>query len=140
MPTNMVATNKPGGGSATGVGYVMALKNKDPHTLVLISPQTLITPLRVAGTFGVKNLTPIMNFMLDDYLLAVKVSSPYQSINEVIAAAKAKPRTVSVGSAGTATGTAVTNARDWELSSFLLRCYVPSSAPKEHRRPGGASR
>jgi putative tricarboxylic transport membrane protein len=107
VPTNMIATNKPGGGTATGVGYVVASKNKDPHTLVLINPQTLITPLRVAGTFGAKNLTPIMNFMLDDYLLAVKASSPYKSVNDVVAAAKAKPRTISVGSAGTADDMAV---------------------------------
>lgn len=107
VPTNMVATNKPGGGSATGVGYVVASKNKDPHTLVLINPQTQITPLRVAGTFGAKNLTPIMNFMLDDYLVAVKTSSPYKSVTELVAAAKAKPRTISVGSAGTADDMAV---------------------------------
>lgn len=107
VPTNMIAMNKPGGGTATGVGYVVASKNKDPHTLVLINPQTIITPLRVAGTFGAKNLTPVINLMLDDYLLAVKASSPYKSVNDVVAAAKAKPRTISVGSAGTADDMAI---------------------------------
>lgn len=107
VPTNMVASNKPGGGTATGVGYVVTSKNKDPHTLVLINPQTLITPLRVAGTFGAKNLTPIMNFMVDDYLMAIKASSSYKSVNDLVAAAKAKPRTITVGSAGTADDMAV---------------------------------
>src|SRR5262245_55470042 len=68
-PVNLVAVNRPGGGSAVGVGQVVATKNGDPHTLVLINPQTQITPLQVAEAKGWRDLTPVFNFMLDDYLL-----------------------------------------------------------------------
>lgn len=103
VPTSVVAVNKPGGGSAAGVGYVVAAKSGDPHTLVLINPQTQITPLRVKDARGWRDLTPIMNFMLDDYVLMVRKDSPYTSAKELVAAAREKgPRTVSVGSAGTA--------------------------------------
>ncbi|MGQ0663377.1 MAG: Bug family tripartite tricarboxylate transporter substrate binding protein [Pseudomonadota bacterium] len=108
VPTAVVAVNKPGGGSATGVGYVNASKRGDPHTLVLINPQTQITPLRVKDAKGWRDLTPLANFMLDDYLLFVRAASPYKTAAEMVAAAKTKaPRSVSVASAGTADDMAI---------------------------------
>jgi len=108
VPTPIVAVNKPGGGSAAGVGHVVATKAGDPHTLVLINPQTQITPLRVADAKGWRDLTPVFNFMLDDYLLFVRTASPYKNAAELMKDAKAKPpRTVSVGSAGTADDMAI---------------------------------
>ena len=103
VPVSVVAVNKPGGGTATGVGYVMSTKAGDPHTLVLVNPQTQITPLRVKNAKGWRELTPIINFMLDDFILLVRKDSPYQTAAALVAdAKKKKPRTVSVGSAGTA--------------------------------------
>ncbi|MGH6816069.1 MAG: Bug family tripartite tricarboxylate transporter substrate binding protein [Hyphomicrobiaceae bacterium] len=103
VPTPIVAVNKPGGGSAAGVGHVVATKAGDAHTLVLINPQTQITPLRVADAKGWRDLTPVYNFMLDDYLLFVRAASPYKNAAELVKDAKTKPpRTISVGSAGTA--------------------------------------
>jgi putative tricarboxylic transport membrane protein len=107
-PVSIVAVNKPGGGSATGVAHVVASKAGDPHTLVLINPQTQITPLRVPDAKGWRDLIPIVNFMLDDYLVLVRDGSPYKSAGELIADAKAKPpRAISVGSAGTADDMAI---------------------------------
>jgi putative tricarboxylic transport membrane protein len=103
VPVSVVAVNKPGGGTATGVGYVMSSKAGDPHTLVLINPQTQITPLRVKNAKGWRELTPVINFMLDDFLLIVRKDSPYKTAAELVGAAKKKGlRTISVGSAGTA--------------------------------------
>jgi putative tricarboxylic transport membrane protein len=102
-PVALVAVNRPGGGSAVGVSHVVSTKARDPHTLVLINPQTQITPLRVADAKGWRDLTPLFNFMLDDYLMMVRAESPYPNAAELVKAAKTKgPRTVSVGSAGTA--------------------------------------
>jgi putative tricarboxylic transport membrane protein len=99
----VVAVNKPGGGTATGVGYVVSAKSGDPYTLVLVNPQTQITPLRVKNAKGWRDLTPVINFMLDDYLLLVRKDSPFKTAADVVAAGKKKgPRAISVGSAGTA--------------------------------------
>ncbi len=104
----LVPVNKPGGGSATGVAHVVSTKAGDAHTLVLINPQTQITPLRVADAKGWRDLTPVVNFMLDDYLLFVRQESPYPNASALVAQAKTKPaRTVSVGSAGTADDMAI---------------------------------
>jgi len=108
VPTNVVAINKPGGGTASGVGYVVSSRHADPNTLILINPQTQITPLRVPGAKGWRDLTPVMNFMLDDYLILCKASSPYKTARDVVAAAKTKrPRPLSIGSSGTADDMAI---------------------------------
>ncbi len=108
VPTSVVAVNRPGGGSAVGVGAVVATKRGDPHTLVLINPQTQITPLRVADAKGWRDLTPVFNLMLDDYLLFVRTASPYANAAEMVKAAKTRPpRSISVGSAGTADDMAI---------------------------------
>lgn len=108
VPTAVVAVNRPGGGSAAGVGHVVASKNGDTHTLVLINPQTQITPLRVADAKGWRDLTPIYNFMLDDYLLFVRGASPYKTAADVVKDAKAKPpRSISIASSGTADDMAI---------------------------------
>jgi putative tricarboxylic transport membrane protein len=108
IPTSVVAVNKPGGGSAAGVGYVVASKRGDAHTLVLINPQTQITPLRVKDAKGWRDLTPVANFMLDDYLFFVRGASPYKNAADLLADAKKKgPRGVSIGSAGTADDMAI---------------------------------
>lgn len=102
-PVNLVPVNRPGGGSAVGVGQVVSTKNADPHTLVLINPQTQITPLTVKDAKGWRDLTPVANFMLDDYVLFVRKESPFKDAADMVRQAKAKPpRSVSVGSAGTA--------------------------------------
>lgn len=108
LPVSVAAVNKPGGGSATGVSYVVSTKANDAHTLLLINPQTQITPLRVAQAKGWRDIKPIANFMLDDYLIFVRAAAPYKTAAELIADAKSKPpRTISVGSAGTADDMAI---------------------------------
>jgi putative tricarboxylic transport membrane protein len=108
VPRSVVAVNRPGGGSAAGVGHVVATKRADPHTLVLINPQTQITPLRVADAKGWRDLTPVMNFMLDDYLIFVRQASPFANAAELVKQAKVRPpRSISIGSAGTADDMAI---------------------------------
>jgi len=108
VPVSVAAVNKPGGGSATGVSYVVSTKANDAHTLVLINPQTQITPLRVAQAKGWRDIKPIANFMLDDYLIFVRAAAPYKTATDLVADAKSKPpRTISVGSSGTADDMAI---------------------------------
>ncbi len=103
VPTSVQAVNRPGGGSAVGMGYATTQRRTDPHTLILINPQTAITPLRVRDTRGWRDVTPIVNFMLDDYVFFVRRESPYADAAALVAAAQGRPpRSVSIGSAGTA--------------------------------------
>lgn len=108
VPVNVAAVNKPGGGASVGVAYVLTTKNANPNTLVLFNPQTQITPLTVKDARGWRDLTPVTNLMLDDYLIFVGKDSPYQSATDLVKDAKAKPpKTLSIGSAGTADDMAI---------------------------------
>ncbi|HVE48421.1 MAG TPA: tripartite tricarboxylate transporter substrate binding protein [Casimicrobiaceae bacterium] len=108
VPVNVTAVNKPGGGASVGVAYVMSTKNANPNTLVLFNPQTQITPLTVKDARGWRDLTPVTNLMLDDYLIFVGKDSPYKNAGDLVKDAKAKPpKSISVGSAGTADDMAI---------------------------------
>lgn len=109
VPTTITAVNKPGGGTAVGVAYVDANKRGDPYTLVLINPQMQLTPLRVKEAKGWRDLTPVASLMLDDYLFMVRNDSPYKDAAALLADAKGRePRSISIGSAGTADDMAIT--------------------------------
>jgi putative tricarboxylic transport membrane protein len=106
QPINVI--NKPGGGTAVGIAFVDANKRGDSHTLILINPQMQLTPLRVKGAKGWRDLTPVTSLMLDDYLIMVRKDSPYKDASAMVAAAKSKgDKAISIGSAGTADDMAI---------------------------------
>lgn len=108
IPTAINVINKPGGGTSVGITHVANSKHGDPHTLVLINPQSQITPIRIAGSSGWRDLAPLANFMLDDYLLITDKDSPYKNAADLVAAARKKPpRSLSVASAGPADDMAI---------------------------------
>jgi putative tricarboxylic transport membrane protein len=108
VPVSVTINNRPGGGTSVGIAAVVANKRADPHTLVLINPQSVITPLQIANTRGWRDLAPVMNIMLDDYLLMAHRDAAYKNAAELVAAARAKPpNTITVGSAGPADDMAI---------------------------------
>lgn len=108
-PTPLLVNNRPGGGGAVGVGYVAANRGKDPHTLVLMNATTQITPILTPNARTMEALQPVMNFMLDDFLLFVKGDSPYKTAQDFVKDAKAKPdKAINFGTAGTTDVMAIT--------------------------------
>jgi putative tricarboxylic transport membrane protein len=109
IPTNLVLNNRPGGGGAVGIGYVAASKRKDPHTLILVNGSTQITPIMNPQAKTLTEVQPVMNFMLDDFLLFVKGDSKYKTLDEFVADVKAKPdKTFNFATGGTTDQMAIT--------------------------------
>ena len=100
VPTPVVVVNKPGGAQAVGIAYAATTRAADPHTLVLISTGSQVTPLSVKNAKGVRDLQPLAILTLDDFFLVVRAESNFKSAAEMVAAAKAKPRSVSIGIGG----------------------------------------
>lgn len=100
VPTSVAILNKPGGAQAVGVAYAATTKAGNPHTLVLVSTGTQVTPLMVDGAKGYNDLQPIATLTVDDFFLVVDAKSKYKNVTEMVAAAKAKPRSVSIGIGG----------------------------------------
>jgi putative tricarboxylic transport membrane protein len=108
VPVPVQVVNQPGGGSAVGVAYVLANRARDPHTLVLANNPLQATPLTVAGAPGLKDLQPLYNFMLDDFIMVVKGDSPWKSAKDLVEAAKkAPPKTIKAGAGGPTGGDAM---------------------------------
>ena len=108
VPVPIMAVNRGGGGTAVGVSYVKASHDGDPNTLVLINPQTQLTPMRVPGAAGWRDLTPLINIMVDDYTFIAKAGSANSdAVGFVDAARDRPPGTLTVGSAGTADDLAI---------------------------------
>lgn len=109
IPTPLVLNNRPGGGGAVGIGYVSASRKADPHTLILINGTTQITPILTPNARTLTEVQPIMNLMLDDFLLFVNGDSKYKTIQEFAADVKAKPdKTFNFGTGGTTDVMAIT--------------------------------
>jgi tripartite-type tricarboxylate transporter receptor subunit TctC len=109
VPAHVAIVNKPGGGTSVGIANVVTNRSGDGNTLVLINPQSQITPIKFKDSKGWRDLTPIANLMLDDYLMLTYKESPFKTPGDVVKFAKSKPpRTLSIASSGPADDMAVT--------------------------------
>lgn len=109
VPVPIAVVNKPGGGGAAGIGYVAASRKADPHTLILINGSTQITPILNPQAKTLTEVTPVMNMMLDDFLLFVRTDAPWKSAADFVKDAKSKPaKSVAFSTGGTTDVMAVT--------------------------------
>ena len=109
VPVSIAIVNKPGGGGAAGIGYVAASRKADPHTLILVNGSTQITPILNPQAKTLTEVTPVMNMMLDDFLLFVRADAPWKSAADFVKDAKGKPaKSVAFATGGTTDVMAVT--------------------------------
>ncbi|HEX2332750.1 MAG TPA: tripartite tricarboxylate transporter substrate binding protein, partial [Burkholderiales bacterium] len=109
VPVPVAIVNKPGGGGAAGIGYVAASRKADPHTLILINGSTQITPILNPQAKTLTEVTPVMNMMLDDFLLFVRADAPWKSAADFVKEAKSKPaKSVAFSTGGTTDVMAIT--------------------------------
>jgi putative tricarboxylic transport membrane protein len=101
-PERLVIENKPGGSATIGTTSVAHSPGNDHMLLTFISGQ-VSGPLVVgksAATY--RDLTFIANLAKDEQFIVVKTDSPFKTIQDLVAAAKKMPGSVTI--AGTATG------------------------------------
>jgi putative tricarboxylic transport membrane protein len=98
-----------GGGGATGLGYVTSRKAADPHTIILVNGTTQITPILNPAAKTLSEVRPVMNVMLDDFLLFVKGDAPWKDAKDFVATAKSRPpKSLAFATGGTTDVMAVT--------------------------------
>lgn len=102
VPVPVTIVNKPGGGGAAGIGYVAASRNNDPHTIILVNGTTQITPILNPTAKTLTEVKPVMNLMLDDFVLFVRADAPWKNAAELIKDAKSKPaKSIAFAAGGT---------------------------------------
>ncbi len=96
LPQPIVVENKPGGSGAIAFAYVAGKKN-DPYFLLTAVTSFLTTPILRKSQITYKDFTPVANFAFDEYIVIVKADSKYKSAKDLVDAAKANPKRVTVG-------------------------------------------
>lgn len=102
---NIVVENRGGAGGAIGAAEV-ARSPKDGHTLLLDSMGHVVNPTLMPNLpFDYATaFAPITQLTWQPQMLVVPANSPYRTLADLVAAAKARPGTLSYASSGNGTG------------------------------------
>lgn len=99
FPQTIVVLNKPG--AAGGIGLTdVAHSNPDGYKLALVTADMVIIPHLGLTKTTYENFTPIIQLNADPSAITVGANSPYNTIEEFLDAARAKPEMMQVGNAG----------------------------------------
>ena len=111
MSQSMIVNNKAGASGAVGWQYVMNAK-PDGYTLAVVTVELTTLPHMGIGKFTYADLQPIARLNADQAAITVRAESPWNTIEEYLAAAKKEPGKISVGNAG--------NGSIWHLAATAL--------------------
>src|SRR5687767_14745626 len=96
LPQPIFVVNKPGGGGAVGSTYVAA-RRADPYIFMLAATNLVAAPIRTGLDIGVDKFQTLGAIGFDLNAISVAEGSPYKTLKDLIAAAREKPKTISVG-------------------------------------------
>jgi tripartite-type tricarboxylate transporter receptor subunit TctC len=101
MGQQFIVENKPGASGSIGTAFV-AKSAPDGYTFVFVFDTHAVNPTLIPGMQfdTVKDLAPVMLIGTAPMAIATHPSKPYKTFADVIAAAKAKPDTISYGTIG----------------------------------------
>jgi tripartite-type tricarboxylate transporter receptor subunit TctC len=132
LGTTVIIDNKPGAGGNIGSDFV-AKAAPDGNTILggTISSHSINTSLYAKMPYDpVKNFQPITLIGMLPNVLVVNANSPYKTVKDVIAAAKAKPDVIAFGSSGNGTSQHLSGELFKSLSGInMLHVPYKGSAP-----------
>ena len=96
LPQQVFVVNKPGGGGAVGQTYVSARRG-DPYVFMQAATNLVAAPIRTGLDIGVDKFQPLGAIGFDLNAISVAENSPYRTLQDLITAARDKPKTISVG-------------------------------------------
>ena len=104
LKTPVIIENKAGAGGGIGMGQVAKAK-PDGYTLLLALSSISILPeadkvIGRASLYQLDQFVPIARLTADPTVLAVRAESPWKTLAEFVADAKARPGAISYGSSG----------------------------------------
>ncbi len=100
----VIIVNRPGGGAVPGYTEASTKKNDGYYTLAWATAS--ITKTHMTNTpYNVDTFEPIINIVTSPCWILVPAKSPYKTLSDMIADAKARPGKVNLGNAGAGGGT-----------------------------------
>jgi tripartite-type tricarboxylate transporter receptor subunit TctC len=134
----MVVENRPGGGTVVGT-EAAARAAPDGNTVLLVANSFAIIPAVKRGSYDVAtSFDPVCYLAATPMVLVVQASSPYKTLGDLIADARAKPGKVVFASGGPASSLHVA-IEVLRLAAKLEITYVPygGTAPAVNALMGG---
>lgn len=122
----MVILNKPGAGGQVGWNWFADKAKTDGYDLASYNVPHFIAQSIVFKTkYNIDNLEPIANWGADPAVLLVSKDSPFNTVQELVAFAKANPGKVTVSGAGLYVGHHIATLQLEKAASIKLK-YVPT--------------
>jgi tripartite-type tricarboxylate transporter receptor subunit TctC len=108
LGVNVIVVDRPGAGGALGYKFVAGQK-PDGHSLVWNSNS--ISTTYYAGTlpFTYREFEPVARVLAESPVVAVPGNSQWKSLGDLMAAAKAKPKAITVANSGTGSHTHISS-------------------------------
>ena len=101
---SVLISYKTGGGGSVGWNELVRAKPDGYSAAGFNLPHIILQPLQRKSTgYATKQIVPVMIFMATPNILAVKKDSPYQTLDDLLKAAKAKPGSITLGGSGSNT-------------------------------------
>lgn len=94
VPVNVV--NKPGGSGAVAYAY-MSTKKGDPHVIATATSSYLTTPIQGHSPVSYKDFVNLAVLCVEDYVGVVNAESPYQTLSDLVEAARKSPNGIRIG-------------------------------------------
>ncbi len=127
----VVVENRAGGGGAVGVGSIVG-KTPDGYLLaVAVESLHRNSYLNKLPFDTVKDLTPIMAITGNFYGIAVRADSPYKTLNDLLAAAKANPGKISYMASGVGTSGHISAEEMASHAGGVKFNHIPSKGDQE---------
>jgi tripartite-type tricarboxylate transporter receptor subunit TctC len=134
----VVVENRPGGGTVIGTEAV-ARAAPDGNTVLMVANAFVVNPALKKGNYDPStSFEPVCLLASTPIVLVVNGDSPYRTLNDLIAAARAKPGELSLASGGPATSLHVA-FEVVKRAANITMTYVPygGSAPAINALLGG---
>jgi putative tricarboxylic transport membrane protein len=93
MPVTTSVLNKAGGSGANMYNYMMQ-KAGDPYSMMTAQANLLTSPINNKLPLSYKDFTPVARMAIDPLVVAVRADSPYQTMADLITAAKVKEKAI----------------------------------------------
>ena len=122
----IVIFNKPGAGGQKGWNWFAAKASTDGHQLAAYNvPHFIAQSIKFDTKYNINNLEPIANWGADPAVLIVPKDSPFNSVGDVVAHAKANPGTITVSGAGLYVGHHIASLQ-FERAAGIKLTYIPA--------------
>jgi tripartite-type tricarboxylate transporter receptor subunit TctC len=97
--TTIVVENRPGGGTIIGT-EAAARAEPDGNTLLLVANAFVVNAAQKKGNYTLDSFEPVCNLVSTPMPLVVQASSPYKTVHDLVADAKANPGKITFASGG----------------------------------------